>query len=201
MIPGRVRFSVDVRAPADAPRERAIGAIRGAFADIARRRRVALDLTPAWEASTAAVRALAAGAAAIGHRRRGPAGAQARIGRSPRWHGDDRHRRHRHVVRALQGRGKPQPGRGGQCRATRTSRRACCCASSRTSSRSDRTRGGCRTAAALAGGRCPGAAMRRACVNLNARMMTIIFTKSWNRTWCAVPRLNENDHINVFWAG
>lgn len=54
VIPGRVRFSVDVRAPTDAQRERAASAIRGAFADIARRRRVGLDVKPVWEAKTAA---------------------------------------------------------------------------------------------------------------------------------------------------
>lgn len=54
VIPGKVRFSVDVRAPTDAQRERAVGAIRGAFADIARRRRVGLKLEPIWEAKTAA---------------------------------------------------------------------------------------------------------------------------------------------------
>jgi allantoate deiminase len=54
VIPGRVRFSVDVRAPTDAQRERAVDAIRGAFADIARRRRVELDIKPVWEAKTAA---------------------------------------------------------------------------------------------------------------------------------------------------
>ncbi len=53
VIPGRVRFSLDVRAPTDAQRERALGAIRGAFADIARRRRVVLDLSPVWEAKAA----------------------------------------------------------------------------------------------------------------------------------------------------
>jgi allantoate deiminase len=54
VIPGKVRFSLDVRAPTDAQRERAVGAIRGAFADIARRRRVGLKLEPIWEAKTAA---------------------------------------------------------------------------------------------------------------------------------------------------
>lgn len=54
VIPGRVRFSLDVRAPTDAQRERAVSAIRGAFADIARRRRVGLHMEPVWEAKTAA---------------------------------------------------------------------------------------------------------------------------------------------------
>ena len=52
VIPGRVRFSVDVRAPTDAQREGAIGAIRGAFADISRRRKVVLDIQPIWDAKT-----------------------------------------------------------------------------------------------------------------------------------------------------
>ena len=52
VIPGRVRFSLDVRAPTDAQRERVVGAIRGAFADIARRRGVTLELSPVWEART-----------------------------------------------------------------------------------------------------------------------------------------------------
>jgi allantoate deiminase len=53
VIPGRARFSLDVRAPNDAQRERAVAAIRGAFADIARRRRVELDIKPVWEAKSA----------------------------------------------------------------------------------------------------------------------------------------------------
>jgi allantoate deiminase len=53
VIPGRARFSVDVRAPTDAQRERAAEAIRGAFADIARRRRVTLDMQLLWDAKTA----------------------------------------------------------------------------------------------------------------------------------------------------
>jgi allantoate deiminase len=54
VIPGRARFSLDVRAPTDTQRERAVAAIRGAFADIARRRRMALDIKPVWEAKTTA---------------------------------------------------------------------------------------------------------------------------------------------------
>lgn len=53
VIPGRARFSLDIRAPIDAQRERAVAAVRGAFADIARRRRVALDMKPVWDAKTA----------------------------------------------------------------------------------------------------------------------------------------------------
>jgi allantoate deiminase len=53
VIPGRVRFSLDVRAPTDAQREGGVRAISGAFADIGRRRRIAIDLKPVWEAKTA----------------------------------------------------------------------------------------------------------------------------------------------------
>jgi allantoate deiminase len=53
VIPGRVRFSLDVRAPADMQRQHAIAAIRAAFGEIASRRRVELDIKPVWEAKTA----------------------------------------------------------------------------------------------------------------------------------------------------
>ena len=53
VIPGRVRFSVDVRAPTDAQRERAVARVHSAFAEIAQARGVALDLRPVWEARTA----------------------------------------------------------------------------------------------------------------------------------------------------
>jgi allantoate deiminase len=54
VIPGRVRFSLDVRAPTDLQREGAVRALSGAFADIARRRRIGIELKPVWEAKTAA---------------------------------------------------------------------------------------------------------------------------------------------------
>ena len=54
VIPGRTRFSLDVRAPSDQQRARAVAAIRSAFGEIATRRRVELDIKPVWEASTAA---------------------------------------------------------------------------------------------------------------------------------------------------
>jgi allantoate deiminase len=53
VIPGHVRFSVDVRAPTDPQRERALASIRAAFAEIAQDRGVTLDLRPVWEAKTA----------------------------------------------------------------------------------------------------------------------------------------------------
>ena len=52
VIPGRARFSLDVRAPTDRQRERAVAAIRAAFAGIAARRQVALDLRQLWDAKT-----------------------------------------------------------------------------------------------------------------------------------------------------
>jgi allantoate deiminase len=53
VIPGRVRFSLDVRAPTDAQRERALGAIRAAFGEVAQRRDLTLEMRPVWEAKTA----------------------------------------------------------------------------------------------------------------------------------------------------
>ena len=52
VIPGRARMSLDVRAPTDAQRERAVAAIRAAFAEIARRRGVEFDMKQVWEANT-----------------------------------------------------------------------------------------------------------------------------------------------------
>ncbi len=54
VIPGRTRMSLDVRAPTNEQRERAVAAIRAAFAEIARRRRVESDMKLMWEASTSA---------------------------------------------------------------------------------------------------------------------------------------------------
>ena len=54
VIPGRTRFSLDVRAPTDGQRERAVAAVRAAFAEIAQRRRVDLDIKLVWDAKTAA---------------------------------------------------------------------------------------------------------------------------------------------------
>src|SRR5690348_1230795 len=53
VIPGRVRFSVDMRAPADAQRAQALERVRSAFAEIAQRRGVTLEIRPVWEAKTA----------------------------------------------------------------------------------------------------------------------------------------------------
>jgi allantoate deiminase len=53
VIPGRVRFSLDVRAPTDGARADALAAMRERFAAIAQRRGVTLALEPVWEARTA----------------------------------------------------------------------------------------------------------------------------------------------------
>jgi allantoate deiminase len=53
VIPGRARFSLDVRAPTDNQRESAVVAIRTALGEIAQRRRVDLDITQVWDAKTA----------------------------------------------------------------------------------------------------------------------------------------------------
>jgi allantoate deiminase len=53
VIPGRVKFSLDVRAPTDARRRAAVDAIRTEFDGIAQRRGVSLSIAPLWEAKTA----------------------------------------------------------------------------------------------------------------------------------------------------
>jgi allantoate deiminase len=53
VIPGKVRFSLDVRAPTDALRRSAVEAIRNRIADIAQQRKVEMRVTPLWEARTA----------------------------------------------------------------------------------------------------------------------------------------------------
>jgi allantoate deiminase len=53
VIPGEVRFSLDVRAPTDERRHAAVRAIREACEAIARRRLVAIEWEPLWEAPTA----------------------------------------------------------------------------------------------------------------------------------------------------
>jgi allantoate deiminase len=53
VIPGKVVFSLDVRAPTDAQRHAAMTRIRQEFATIAEQRHVELTLSPLWEARTA----------------------------------------------------------------------------------------------------------------------------------------------------
>ena len=53
VIPGKAKFSVDVRAPTDDRRRAAIAAIRDAFDAIAKRRDVDLAISLLWEAKTA----------------------------------------------------------------------------------------------------------------------------------------------------
>ncbi len=53
VIPGKVSFSIDVRAPTDAKRHAAAGAMRAELDAIALRRGVALSVSPLWEAKTA----------------------------------------------------------------------------------------------------------------------------------------------------
>jgi allantoate deiminase len=53
VIPGKVRFSLDVRAPTDAQRHAAVAAIRAECETIVRRRAIDMSVTPLWEARTA----------------------------------------------------------------------------------------------------------------------------------------------------
>jgi allantoate deiminase len=54
VIPGKVRFTLDVRAPADDLRHAAVDAMRRECEAIARQRGVTLAISPLWEARTAA---------------------------------------------------------------------------------------------------------------------------------------------------
>ena len=112
VIPGRVRFSLDVRAPTDGQRERAVAVIRGAFAEIAQRRRVDLDIKQVWDAKTSACAPWLQAAVRGRDSSRAPAGAAPAVRCGTRRHGDDRNRGHRHAVRAVQRRHQPQPCRG-----------------------------------------------------------------------------------------
>ena len=53
VIPGRVRFSLDVRAPTDAKRHAAVAAMRAECEAIAQRRGVGMAVTQVWDAKTA----------------------------------------------------------------------------------------------------------------------------------------------------
>jgi allantoate deiminase len=53
VIPGKVRFSLDVRAPTDDKRRAAVAAIRAACEAIAQRRNIAMATTLLWDAKTA----------------------------------------------------------------------------------------------------------------------------------------------------
>jgi allantoate deiminase len=53
VIPGKVRFSLDVRAPTDERRHAAVSAMRAACEGIAQRRSTAFSISPLWEAKTA----------------------------------------------------------------------------------------------------------------------------------------------------
>jgi allantoate deiminase len=53
VIPGKVRFSLDVRAPTDERRHAAVSAMLAACEGIVKRRNVAFSVSPLWEAKTA----------------------------------------------------------------------------------------------------------------------------------------------------
>jgi allantoate deiminase len=53
VIPGKVRFSLDVRAPTDQQRHAAVAAIRAACEAIVQRRKISMIITQLWEAKTA----------------------------------------------------------------------------------------------------------------------------------------------------
>lgn len=53
VIPGKVAFSLDVRAPTDAQRHAAVAAIRAGFEGIAQCRNIGIAIAPLWDAKTA----------------------------------------------------------------------------------------------------------------------------------------------------
>jgi allantoate deiminase len=73
VIPGKVTFSLDVRAPTDEQRRVAVSAIRAGLEGIAQRRGIALTIAPLWDARTAPCslemqQQIAAAIGAEGHR-------------------------------------------------------------------------------------------------------------------------------------
>ncbi len=116
VIPGRVRFTLDARAPGDELRQQAVAAMKDEFAAIAARRDVDRHRQPGLGGAHRRVRAGAAAAARRGDPRRGRARPPPAVGCRPRRHGAGRHRADRHAVRPLHRRHQPQPGRGGQRR-------------------------------------------------------------------------------------
>ena len=110
-IPGRVRFTLDIRSPSDPERIKAVADIKDAIAAIAEAPRRDAALDPRSRGLGRRLRRRAVGST----RRRGrslrrDAAADA-VGRRPRRHGVRPYHSVRHAVRALPRRGEPQPGR------------------------------------------------------------------------------------------
>ena len=110
VIPGEVRFTIDIRSPDDALRERAVQLTRLRIGQIADQRHVDCEIELLQDfGSSACAPWLMRPARARGRgARRARAAAAER--RRPRRHGDQGDRGHRHAVRALQGRREPQSG-------------------------------------------------------------------------------------------
>ena len=123
VIPGHVRFTLDVRAPTDDARH---AAPRGDAQPNAARSRSAAASTSRSRRCGMRARPRATRDCSSSSRRpskpKGCACTALPSGAGPRRHGAHRHRADRHAVRPLQGRHQPQSGRGGRRRRRRRRR-------------------------------------------------------------------------------
>ncbi len=122
VIPGKVRFSLDVRAPTDEKRHAAVAAIRARVRSHRAAPRHRHDDHAAVGSQDVAVRSGPAASDRRRHRGRGRARAPPAFRRGPRRHGAHRNRANRHALRPLQGRDQPQPGGSGDARRRRCRR-------------------------------------------------------------------------------
>ena len=114
VIPGRAVLGLDVRAPADALRERARDDLEAAARAIASRRGLGLAWEPTQEEPRGDLLARAHGSPRRGDRGRRHAGARPAQRRRPRRRGHVRRRAGGHALRALRGRDQPPPRRVGR---------------------------------------------------------------------------------------
>ena len=119
VIPGRARFTIDMRAPLDEPRRRAVADIAAAMQAIAKRRERQARTDPDPRGEGLCLPPEDRRRARGGGRRRRRRAAPAAVGRRPRHDGHGPALAGRHAVRPLQGRRQPQPRRVDQRRGLR----------------------------------------------------------------------------------
>ena len=120
-IPGKVQFSLDVRAPVDAQRAAAVADIKAAIARIAAQRNVGAQVTLTYDAPATPCDARLMQLLSNGIEEHRPEGAPIAERRRTRCHGLPRPPAAGHAVRAVQGRHQPPPG--GACLRGRHRRR------------------------------------------------------------------------------
>ena len=111
VIPGRVSFTIDMRCPSDAVRDRAHAALVPALREIARRRGVEVEVDTYQLNAAHGPRPARHRRRDRGHRRVRAGAAAAAVGRRARRHDHGPALPVRHDLPALQGRHQPQPGR------------------------------------------------------------------------------------------